>query len=64
MPSLAAIPEAEARLDLPVLSAATATTYDLLSALGRSTVVPNAGHLLSNEFAETLRAAAIKEDVE
>ena len=30
MPSLAAIPEVEARLDLPVLSAATATTYELL----------------------------------
>jgi maleate isomerase len=51
MPSLAAIPEAEARLDLPVLSAATATTYDLLTSLGRSTVVPNAGYLLSKEFA-------------
>lgn len=51
MPSLAAIPEAEARLDLPVLSAATATTYDLLTALGRSTVVPHAGHLLSKDFA-------------
>lgn len=51
MPSLAAIPEAEARLDLPVLSAATATTYELLSALGRSTVVPKAGYLLSKEFA-------------
>jgi maleate isomerase len=51
MPSLAAIPEAEARLDLPVLSAATATTYDLLTALGRSAVVPSAGHLLSKDFA-------------
>ncbi|BBY38127.1 maleate isomerase [Mycobacterium mantenii] len=51
MPSLAAIPEAEARLDLPVLSAATATTYDLLTVLGRSTVVPNAGYLLSKSFA-------------
>jgi maleate isomerase len=51
MPSLAAIPEAEARLDLPVLSAATATTYDLLTALGRTPVVPNAGHLLSNDLA-------------
>jgi maleate isomerase len=51
MPSLAAIPRVEAQLGLPVLSAATATTYDLLSALGRSTVVPNAGHLLSEDFA-------------
>ena len=50
MPSLAAIPEAEARLDLPVLSAATATTYDLLTSLGRSTVVPHAGYLLSKDF--------------
>lgn len=55
MPSLAAIPEVEAKLDLPVLSAATATTYDLLTALGRSTAVPDAGHLLSNEFAATRR---------
>jgi len=51
MPSLAAIPQVEARLDLPVLSAATATSYDLLTALGRSTVVPNAGYLLSKDFA-------------
>lgn len=51
MPSLAAIPDVEARLDLPVLSAATATTYDLLTALGRSTVVPDAGYLLSKERA-------------
>lgn len=47
MPSLAAIPEVEAHLGLPVLSAATATTYDLLTTLGRKPVVPNAGHLLS-----------------
>jgi len=51
MPSLTAIPEVEAHLDLPVLSAATATTYDLLTALGRSTVVPDAGYLLSEAMA-------------
>ena len=51
MPSLAAIPEAEAKLDLPVLSAATATTYDLLKNLGRSTAVPGAGYLLSEDMA-------------
>lgn len=51
MPSLAAIPEVEARLNLPVLSAATATTYDLLTELDRATVIPDAGHLLSEEFA-------------
>lgn len=49
MPSLAAIPEAERHLDLPVLSAAVATTFDLLTALGRTPVVPDAGHLLSGE---------------
>jgi len=51
MPSLPAIPEVEARLELPVLSAATATTYELLTILGRATVVPDAGYLLSKEFA-------------
>jgi maleate isomerase len=51
MPSLAAIPEVEARINLPTLSAATATAYDLLTALDRSTVIPNAGYLLSEEFA-------------
>jgi maleate isomerase len=51
MPSLAAVPEAEARLELPVLSAAIATTWDLLTSLGRSTVVPEAGYLLSEAMA-------------
>ena len=51
MPSLAAIPEVEARFDLPVLSAATATTWDLLRSLGRTPVVPEAGFLLSPERA-------------
>jgi maleate isomerase len=51
MPSLAAIPQVEADLGLPVLSAATATTYDLLTVLGRSTMIPHAGYLLSDDFA-------------
>jgi maleate isomerase len=51
MPSLAAAPEAEARLELSVLSAAIATTWDLLTSLGRSTVVPEAGYLLSEAMA-------------
>jgi maleate isomerase len=51
MPSLAAIPEAEARLELPVLSAAVATTWDLLTSLGRSALVPDAGYLLSEDMA-------------
>lgn len=47
MPSLAAIQAAEDRLGLPVLSAATATTYDVLAELRLSTTVPGAGRLLS-----------------
>jgi maleate isomerase len=47
MPSLVAIPVAEQRLGLPVLSAATATVHDLLVRLGRAPVVPNAGSLLT-----------------
>lgn len=48
MPSLAAIPVVEASVGLPVLSAATATTYDILISLGRVPVVPDAGYLLSD----------------
>jgi len=51
MPSLAAIPEAEARLGLPVLSAAVATTWDLLTSLKVPAIVPSAGFLLSEGFA-------------
>lgn len=54
MPSLAAIAEAERQLDLPALSAATATTFELLERLGLDPVVPDAGHLLSGQ----VRAAA------
>lgn len=57
MPSLAAIPTVEARLDLPVLSAATATTFELLSALGRTAVVPGAGYLLSEAMAAEAKSA-------
>jgi maleate isomerase len=47
MPSLAAIEPAEQRLGLPVLSAATATVYELLDGLGMPPVVPGAGALLA-----------------
>jgi maleate isomerase len=47
MPSLAAIPEAERRLGLPVLSAATATVHELLLHLGLPPEVPGAGALLA-----------------
>jgi maleate isomerase len=47
MPSLSAITAAEDALGLPVLSAATATVYEILTALGREPVAPDAGALLS-----------------
>lgn len=47
MPSLPAIQIVEDRLGLPVLSAATSTTYEILDQLGIRPVVPNAGSLLS-----------------
>ena len=47
MPSLPSIAPVEARIGLPVLSAATATTYRILGELGLEAWVPNAGHLLS-----------------
>ena len=46
MPSLAAIQAAEDRFGLPVFSAATATTYEILDHLDLSTQVPGAGRLL------------------
>src|ERR671932_88672 len=47
MPSLASIQTVEDRLGLPVVSAATATTYALLTALGLPPHVPGAGRLLT-----------------
>ncbi|UGS35941.1 maleate cis-trans isomerase family protein [Capillimicrobium parvum] len=49
MPSLSAIAPVEAELGIPILSAATATVYQLLRALDRPPVVPGAGRLLSGE---------------
>jgi maleate isomerase len=46
MPSLPAIPAAEERLGLPVLSAATANAHELLTRLGLPADVPGAGMLL------------------
>lgn len=47
MPSLPSIQPVEDELGLPVLSAATATTYRILQELGLPPVVPNAGRLLA-----------------
>lgn len=47
MPSLPAIQPVEEEAGLPVLSAATATVFTVLTELGLRPVVPNAGQLLS-----------------
>jgi maleate isomerase len=50
MPSLAAVPMAEAITGKPVLSAAIATTWSMLKALGLNTRVPGGGMLLSGAY--------------
>lgn len=50
MPSLASIEIVEQRLGVPVLSAATATVFQLLRRLNLSTIVPGAGRLLSGVY--------------
>lgn len=49
MPSLSSIEPVEQACGLPVLSAATTTTYCILQALELPTMVPGAGHLLSGQ---------------
>jgi maleate isomerase len=51
MPSLPSIDPVERACGLPVVSAATATTFAMLDALGLSTRIPRAGRLLSGEIA-------------
>jgi len=51
MPSLASIDPVERECGLPVLSAATATTFAMLDAAGLDTRIPRAGHLLSGQIA-------------
>ncbi|WP_144905097.1 maleate cis-trans isomerase family protein [Halobellus captivus] len=52
MPSLASIQAAEDKFGLPVFSAATATTYEILDQLNLSTQVAGAGRLLSGGMNE------------
>ena len=52
MPSLPAIQVVQDEVGLPVLSAATATTFRILSSLGLETRVPDAGALLSGAVAD------------
>ena len=49
MPSLPAIQPVEDEAGLPVVSAATATVFTILTELGLQPRVPDAGHLLSGE---------------
>jgi maleate isomerase len=51
MPSLPSIDPVEQACGLTVLSAATATTFAMLDALGLATRIPRAGRLLSGEVA-------------
>lgn len=50
MPSLPAIQKVEDRIGLPVLSASTATVYQILKSLDLKASVPNAGKLLSGAY--------------
>jgi maleate isomerase len=56
MPSLPSIDPVERACGLPVLSAATATTFAMLDALGLATRIPRAGQLLSGEVAAVAAA--------
>jgi len=56
MPSLPAIEQTEQRFGLPVLSAATATVYQILTRLGVSSEVPGTGALLSGRVFSAARA--------
>lgn len=50
MPSLPSIQPVQDEIGIPVLSAATATTFRILQELGLPPVVPGAGHLLSGDL--------------
>ena len=50
MPSLAAIPQVEARAGVPVVSAAVCTAFRMLEQLGLPTVAENAGALLTGRY--------------
>jgi maleate isomerase len=58
MPSLPSIQPVEDRLGIPVVSAATATAYSILTALGLRPEIPGAGTLLSGRVAAPAAATA------
>jgi maleate isomerase len=47
MPSLQAVQRVEDELGLPVVTAATATTFEILDALGHEPAIPGAGRILA-----------------
>ncbi len=57
MPSLPVGAKVEAMTGKPVITAAVATTYAMLNALGLDPVVPGAGALLSGAYAPALKAS-------
>jgi maleate isomerase len=52
MPSLASVQIVEDELGLPVISAATATAYEVFRALGHKPIVPGAGSLLDGSLVD------------
>jgi len=60
MPSLGAIEEAEQRFGLPVLSAATASAFELLSRLDIEPDIANAGSLLRRRTAAAVARKAVQ----
>lgn len=58
MPSLAAVQAVEDELGLPVVTAATATTYEILKALGQQPAISGAGSLLAAAPTPADRSAA------
>ena len=58
MPSLAAIPIVEKKVGIPVLSAAVATTFQMLEKMNLKTCAPNAGALLSGRYGSPPRRQA------
>lgn len=57
MPSLAAVQTVEDDLGIPVITAAVATSYEILKALGHQPSIKGAGHLLSGKAAFSVATA-------
>lgn len=55
MPSLAAVQIAEDQLGVPVITAAVATTYEILKALGHTPAISDAGRLLAGDLVPAKR---------